>query len=137
MKKFNTLAALVIFVTTFTGVANAEAHFDSYISNAGTGFTSRTWVDYGLDDHPTTIRFDECHYRAFPNNFPNLSVQLTIERTFTPDINRGIKVYDNCRYSQGRSWGVEPADTYHFTIVGISGLYGNTNIDVNFLRVKY
>lgn len=116
--------------------AGAEGGFASSISDARTGFNSRTWTDRNSDNVSTTVRFDRCEVTGDGVEPDRAEVQLTRIIPVLPDQNRGRKTL-NCDFSATGSWGDQPASDYRFAIITINGSSSGRTLDVARVEVTY
>ena len=126
------------------GTALAEGSFGSYISDAGNGFTSRTWVDKNADSVATTVTFRTCRDGVANGTSDWADVFVKRYNWAFPATNLGIKrLY--CYNSAVGNWGDVSAADYAFTIdyygpASCSKSYGCANpyrFDVGDLTVSY
>ena len=131
------VAILALVVLMLAPAAMAEGSWTSSITNALTGFDSRSWTDNNSDSANTTIQFNNCEDDWTAIEPDNTQIQLTKETPwYEPDENRGRFVSD-CENSDTDNWGDEPSGSYHFTIIRINGSESSGRLDVPFLRVRY
>lgn len=101
--------------------AIAEGTWSSYLSGVGVGFSSRTWIDYGLDQVPTSVKLSGCSMNT-SGTFSSTHLNLFREYGIFPDISQG-SIANTCNTV---SWGSVGADYYHFTIEKINGSTGSS-----------
>ena len=106
---------VVALATMAMPSALAEGGWDSHISGALPGFTSRNWHDGWNRGTATKITFTGCNFRPHDTVLRNVTVQLTRDDHWTPDENMGRKKLA-CASSDTGNWGVMKSADYHFTV---------------------
>ncbi|MFE0672537.1 hypothetical protein [Streptomyces sp. NPDC058867] len=98
---------------------NAFANWQSFISNAATGFESSRWED----EQYSEVRFKDCNQYYATGGW--VKVALWEDNFASPDTNHGTKEFTNCfngtnSVSAGE-WTGLPLDGYYFRLQDTDG----------------
>lgn len=139
MKKHKMTMATVASLATLAiaSPAAAEGSWSSSITDALTGFNSRTWADNNNDANATKITFKNCTHNWGSATPKSAEVQLTRQTPwYQPDDNRGRKTL-NCGTSATGDWGRQSSGSFHFTITKIGGMSSGPRLSVQTVSVSY
>jgi hypothetical protein len=124
-------------VLATAGSALAEGSWTSSISDASTGFDSRTWTDRDSDNVSTVIELRGCS--VYGDNVADdwTRLQLTRETPpWQPDEDRGRKNFHCVDVATG-NWGDVRSGDYHFSVITINGYDSGRRLSATAVKTSY
>lgn len=133
-RKFGVVLSIAALSSTvFAGAAFAEGQWESSISGALPGFTSRAWQDNASDSSDTVTYFQGCSLRY--SNLKSIDLGLWDKMGLFPDYRSG-GVNQNCgTYNFGR---MTRPNEYYFKVERLNDQYvSNYYLDVSYVKQSY
>lgn len=110
------VATGLLLVAVSAGAAFAEGSWNSNLSGAVAGFSSRSWQDSHVDSAHTTTAFSTCSTDG--PGFSSATLTLWDEQGLFPDVSMGSKV----NYCNTSDWGtMTRSDQYHWSLSAVNG----------------
>lgn len=131
------LIALLFAGTTIVSAspALAEGSWSSSITNALTGFKSRSWQDSHKDHAATRTVLSSCTETwGTPKPVGSVTLNLFDEKGLLPDKNMGART-SNCGTF---SWGeMQRSDKYHFKLSKVAGYSSGVKLTAKSVKQYY
>lgn len=126
------VSSLCLVLSTISP-AHAEGSWSSSVSNALTGFTSRSWTDNNSDATATRTVWSGCS--TVTGTYRNTTLDLARNRTWPlPDVTYGERTSSCGTFNWGRMTDV---GSYHWTIKRINDSASGWRVNVSSTTTYY